>query len=563
MSEQASKLTKRYGWLIVLVFGLSLIGQLTRSYVPNTWLAGDGAFYLNIQKSLSRYSTLDQGRLHPHSWYSQRAEDVDGAFSNISLGTNGEWWPKHSYLMPIVALPFYWLFGVVGTLIFNLVATLAMVLLSYALARKFASEQAAAVATLVVAFAGPFAAYSYNFSNDGFYTVLLLGGLLASLNDKAKISGALLGLAVWAKVTNILFLPIFVAIMLSRTRNWNPWKHFLLCLGIPLSLFALANWIMFGAPWITAYQRVVVVENGLLTTASHVSLFALPFWTGLGELLLSRHHGLLTTYTLFWVGFIGFVPLIRRHKGVGVTLLVVMLSLVVFFAPYEYYDARFLLPWFSLSVIPMAVFAESLLAWVQKLSPGTQLLQRAAAALLLVLVIGRAAYLWPPHAEKRLSNHLENARVFLGNLRCDYFNNMRWSWECTQFKEKESEFVGRNANQEHPFEGGIIHDYVFVPGHQSGAPRRLVFPNVALGSQLTIRYGLDQKSREPHNTALRVHVAGIALFETVLTKSGLLLETELDTTAFVGEQRDVVLTITSPANRGARFLVDGWVSSSL
>jgi hypothetical protein len=140
---------------------------------------------------------------------------------------------------------------------------------------------------------------------------------------------------------------------------------------------------------------------------------------------------------------------------------------------------------------------------------------------------------------------------------------MRWSWECTQFKEKESEFVGRNANQEHPFEGGIIHDYVFVPGHQSGAPRRLVFPNVALGSQLTIRYGLDQKSREPHNTALRVHVAGIALFETVLTKSGILLETELDTTAFVGEQRDVVLTITSPANRGARFLVDGWVSSPL
>lgn len=553
--------SKRYGWLLALVFALSLIPQLTRSYVPNTWLGGDGGFYLNIQKSLTRYNSLNQGRLHPHSWYNQRADNVNDAFSNIALGSDGEWWPKHSYLMPIVALPFYWLFGVLGTLLFNLLATVGSIVLCYHVARRFASDNAAITATLLVAFAGPFAAHSYNFSNDNFYTVLILSGLLATLHDKEKGAGLLLGLAIWAKVTNLLFAPLFLAIMLTRTKSLERWKHFLLFAAIPLALFGLANWYMFGAPWISSYQRVLVVENGLISLASHSALFEVPFWLGLEDLLVSRHHGLLTVYPLFWIGLLGLGPLIRGHRTIGLTLVFVLLGVIAFFAPFEYYQERFLLPWFALVVIPMALFIQQLYAQVQEFTISSKAARAGVAVGVLLLVLSRLAYVWAPLSQDRLSNHLEDARVFLGNVRCDYFNNMRWAWECTQFDEKESEFVGRNANQEHPFNEGVAREYIFAGSHQSGAPRRLVFPAIELDSQLTIRYGLDQKSVAPHNTHLRIHVGGQELYDTIITESGVLLETALDTSVFMGEKRDVVITISNRGNGGARLLVDGWLDS--
>ena len=76
-----------------------------------------------------------------------------------------------------------------------------------------------------------------------------------------------------------------------------------------------------------------------------------------------------------------------------------------------------------------------------------------------------------------------------------------------------------------------------------------------------IRYGLDQKSVIFYNTHFWVHVGGKELYDTVIIEFGVLLETALDTSAFIGKKRDVVITISNRGNLGARLLVDGWVGS--
>jgi hypothetical protein len=483
---------------------------------------------------------------------------VDDAFSNIALGANGEWWPKHSYLMPIAALPFYWLFGIDGTLVFNLLTLLAMILLGYHLARRYAPPEWAGLATLAVAFTGPFWAYSYNFSNDGFYTVLILAALLSTLNNKGARGGALYGLAIWAKITNVLLLPVFLAALWQSESTPAQRRRFVIALLIPLGLYGLANWYMFGAPWISSYQRVLVIKGGELGIASHVSLFSRPYFTGLQDLLFSRHNGLVTAYPILCVSSLGLIPLFRRHRLQGAALLFVFLAYPLFYAPFEHYQERFLFPCFVLAAIPLGQVFQSLSNAAERFSLSSSAQIKVLIALVAGLAAVRVAGAFLP-GDSRLSDRIEGAHVMLGNRHCDYFNNMRWAWECTEFMEIDSEYVGLNANHRHPFQDGDVDGYIFAQGHRTGAPRRIVFPNVPIKARLVMRYGLDQKSRPPLDTHIEVNVAGQNLLSDTITRSGELIEKRLDTAAWGGTLRDVVVTITSVHQHKSRLVFDGWM----
>jgi hypothetical protein len=68
---------------------------------------------------------------------------------------------------------------------------------------------------------------------------------------------------------------------------------------------ALANWVLFGAPWITAYQRVLVVHDGKQEIQSHFRLFGRDFWPGLRALWSAPPLGLIDTFPAFALALVG------------------------------------------------------------------------------------------------------------------------------------------------------------------------------------------------------------------------------------------------------------------
>lgn len=550
----------RWGWLLLVVTCLALLPEIGGKYTPNTWLVGDGGFYLNMQKSLTQSGTLDQASVHPHSWYAGD-RDVDDAFSNVSLGRNGEWWPKHSYLMPIFALPFYWLFGVLGTLLFNLTTMVGMILVGYALAKEIAPSGLAAAAALTAALCGPYVAYSYNFSNDGFYTVLAMASVLAVARERIWLAGALFGLAVWAKVTNVLLAPVLLSALLWRKQSLGQIVRFGVAAAVPVILYALGNWYMFGAPWTTSYHRVLVVKDGLVTTASHTDLFTVPFWKGLDEMLFKERIGLLTGYPLLVLSWLGLIPLIwrRETRWLGAGLLVGSVVMIGFYARFIYYQERFLFPVFTLMIIPTAAAAH----WVVERSKRLSMTPRSRLITLLALGIAvasiRIGFAVRDRARYVLSDHIEDARVYLGDRHCDYFNNMRWAWECVGGDRGDGEFLGPNAGQEHKFKDKEVTGYINAFGHHTKKPRRVVWPAVPLAEKLVMRYGLDDASHATAESVIVVRISEQVMWQHTVKTKGELYEQVIDTSAFAGQAHDVVITVKSDHRQRARFIFDGWV----
>ncbi len=567
---------RAFAWLVAIGFVLVTLPGLIQKYTPNSWLVGDGGFYLNMQKSLTVGATLEQSGTHPASWYSGQ-RDVNDAFSNISVGRNGEWWPKHGYLMPITSLPFYWVFGVPGTLIFNVLTVTGVLVLGYALARRFAGPGVAAAAASVVGLVGPHGEYAYNFSNDGFYTLFVLGAFLAAFkaarpagHEQPAVerlwrlsAGFLFGVAIWVKITNALFAPLLAVIILDGA--WRAprvaWRRLLETAAggaAPLAVYGAMNWYMFGSPVVTSYQRVLIVQGGEFGVASHTALFTTPLKKGLEDLLFTEGRGLLTRYapiTIFWLGLI---PMFRRRelRVFAAALLVTAVTFALFFCRFKYYHERFLFPYFGLVTIPGAVLLQSVIeGWRRPLVSRTAgRVFAVAGAVSLVLsswFISRSR-----QAEGRLSDRIDTARVYLGEKRCDYFNNMRWSWECDGGLG-DDQYIGVNGAQNHPFGPANARGMILAAGHESRQPVTVVFPNMPLGPSLRFRYGLDDRSRGPVKVEVSVRVGEDEVYTTTLTEIGRLFEATIDTPA-PGGHADVVVTIATRERDKARFVFEGY-----
>lgn len=545
------------GWTIALVAAMAIfvVPHVVDRFTPNTWLVGDGGFYLNMQKTLTRHGTLNQESMHPHSWY-EGDREVSDAFSNISLGKNGEWWPKHSYLMPVVALPFYWMFGPTGTLVFNVAVILMLVSLSYRLARCFTSDGAAAGAALLVGVAGPMMEYSYNFSNDAFYSCLLMAGLVATAERRVLLGGLFFGFALWSKVTSVLLGPAFAILLLRDGFKPKDLLRFTAASMVGVTGLLVSNWLMFGAPWITSYERVLVVKDGALTVASHTKLFGTPFYEGLEELLLGDKEGLLNRFPVLVFSVLGLLGMLwtRGRRAAGAAGLITMTILIGFYAKFDYYEIRFLLPLFGIAPLGIAPLLSGLAGARLPARITRPPVRWVAMGAAIVAILALRASLGDDDA--RLSNRLETARVFIGDRHCDYFNNMRWAWECPRDRS-DLEYVGTNAAHTPTFNGREVPGLICLSGHNTRASRRLVFPAAPGHDRLILTYGLDDRSRAPAKVELAVHVAGRAVYDATVTTPGVQYYQSLDLRAIDVTDPDIVLTISTNSRRRARFCIDG------
>lgn len=327
----------------------------------NTWLFRDGRFYTNVAVTLTERLSLDQGEFCA-SWYDGSLgwnRELDSGWSNVALGRHDEHWPKHNYLLPIAASPLVFAFGLAGTLLFNLLALGVVCAGLFRFGRAFASPPAAATAAIAFVFGSAIVGQNaYDFSTDVFLLACFSQGLaaLVEANESPRrgaLAGVLFGMAVVIRPTTVAFL-VPLAILALAHAGRRPLGGAIAGGAAVLGLAGAMNTYLFGAPWMTGYQRTLVVIGGHPQAASHTDLFSVPFEQGLVR-LWEGEYGLRQAFSILALAVPGVIVLGRRAKALTVASLFALFLSIQIFARYAYEGHRF--HWAALSFFVPALAA--------------------------------------------------------------------------------------------------------------------------------------------------------------------------------------------------------------
>ena len=330
---------------------------IIHGYDGEPFLRGDCPYYYWTALALLREHSFDLARELPGAAQTHAGQ--------ISLAVGGELVPKHPVVLPILSLPLIAMLRERGALAFNVVQLLALLGITYSLARTAAKTFAASAAVLLTFLTGPFPHYVWNYSPDICSTLLLVGAAAATVRAKDDRSiaaaGAVFGLACVAKFPLLVFAP-GAFLLLPRRRAAIP---FVAGFSIPAGIFALYNFALFGSPFVTSYDRIAVINAaGAWSTFSQRSSFDLPFVVGLRGQMFDPQHGLLFTSPLTLAAIAGIPAM--KNKVPALTIYVVLgcAALICFFSTYDQWNAshygnRFLFPVVALMSIPLAALLES------------------------------------------------------------------------------------------------------------------------------------------------------------------------------------------------------------
>ena len=494
----------RYLSIVIPAIVLAVTLCIAVKYKPHSFLVRDASFYATTTRGLVTSFSLDQRRLQPESWYTGSHpgyKNLDLSWSNISVGIDGTLYPKHSIVMPLFAAPFYAAFGAAGLLVFNALCVIIMLSAAYVLAVRFAPPVAAIVAVMLCALCPAVQEHTYHFSFDMFTAALVALGAAALLRPRPIVAGLLLGTAIWARPQlALLVFPLAVG-GLWRRAGRRELLAFAASLAVPVGVAAWLNTLMFGAPWITSYERVLTVVDRTPGLKSHCDLWTLSTKDGLERLFMSRDHGLLFRSPASLVGVVGLASLWRRSRPLALALALSVAGFVLFFLRYKYTTARFFFPWQALLCLPLALFLTDLcpgpargLRIVRELlrkRSGSKLLVwgvvgAVGAALLAIFIISRTA----TSDRYVLADHIAEAKVFRNDLACDYFNMRYHRWECSQVEDDPWEWTGLALGADECVFDDEKKQLLWLHPPSGGATKRILFEGVPPRGVLKLRYGL-------------------------------------------------------------------------
>jgi len=359
------------GWvqdLALLLVCLPFYLQTVLERLPyEPYMKGDSIYYANTALSLVRDGDLDQRNQTDERIFTELKPwtQIPLANSNISRGLRGEWYPKHPVLMPLVSAPFLALWGGQGLLAYNLVSLLGLLVAMRRLAACWARPGAAALAAALVGLSPLFHNFAYSYSPDILSALLVVLGLLGVSRRRGALAGLALGLAVWVKLPNGL-AGLLLGLGLVAARDWRLLGRLALGAAISLGAFAALNTYQFGAPWLTSYQQVWVVEDGVSRVGDHVSSFTRPFWEGFRLQLFHQQLGLMATAAVGLIAWLGLPALRRRSPLLAFVAAAFALGTFLLYCKYDYTHAshfsnRFLMPVVALSSLPLACLLDRLL----------------------------------------------------------------------------------------------------------------------------------------------------------------------------------------------------------
>jgi hypothetical protein len=351
------------GLTLALLLVICLV-HIRLIYEPGGFLIGDCPYYAETAISLSVDHDLDlsnnlKGGLSAH-------------VGQISMGSRGEWYPKHPVLLPILSLPLLPLFHMNSFLVVNVALMLALAWSMFQTCRLVACPAAASAATLGTMLGSFLILYDYNFSADLLSCFLVVAAVVSVARGGAAAAGLALGLSAFGSTSHVILLPPFAAFVLWRGR-WRAASLFLAAALIPLSAQAALNWWMFGSPIVSPYMRIIDLQGDRVILHSQVADFTNPIWNGLRGQLLDPRKGLITTAPVLLVSALGAPLWFRRRQDLLLLCLGIGEFLFCFFASYRLWPTsqvgnRFLMPAVALSAPGLACLVDCALR--QPRSPG-------------------------------------------------------------------------------------------------------------------------------------------------------------------------------------------------
>jgi MFS family permease len=364
---------RRQGLVLVLTLSALLYALGTaRALRTHAYLDADAPEYVVVADSLVRDGDLDlHGQyLEPYATRWNRNGTLSDFHAGVSAGRRGEWYPKSPWFYSALLAPVYGLFGPAGgpiaMLAVNLGFGLALAACMYLLGCCFAEPAAAAGAALAVVFLSTLNSLVLIIGVDtaGALAVTAAAMLIAAApagrstggSGRAGAgwwlgAGAAAGLAALLTARDGIILPFLAGYALARG-GWRAAFLFAAGAAPPLLLFFGMNWRMFGNPFTTSYDRVMVLDHGVPRLASHRSQLAIG---ELGPGLARTFLALLRDAPAALVAQAGWPFLRRRDRRAALWLGAGTLAMLLFTAAFRYSEpARFLLPAFGVWAAPLA-----------------------------------------------------------------------------------------------------------------------------------------------------------------------------------------------------------------
>jgi len=514
---------------ILLAVSLSVWLQ----YEPYSFLRRDASFYATITRGLSEDGSLRAESLQPSSWYTgnhPHYQELDASWSNVSIGTNGEWYPKHSFVMSAIAVPFYHVLGIPGLLIFNLLAIVAILFSAYLLAQPLVRGPPLIFALVLIGTGATFIDQTYQFSSDVFSAAVVLVGFVCLNRRKCLWAGFLFGLALWARPTLVILIAPVAFVMSYRILKKPEVRR--VALGMVPCIFAgaLANWLMFGAPWTSGYDRILVVHEGVPALESAKNLFTLSWSDGLERMFSGPKNGFFDNAPAALMGMAGLASLIRYSKRTTVALALATLGYIFFFATYSYSHPRFFLAWMGLLATPLALLLDDLASLLKapfdKLEPEPKRTKLLALGL-IIIAIGIWQFSVHVSSSNTLTDRMTQAKVTRNNIDCDYYNMRHGRWECSKIERHLWEYTGLALDEDDCRFGGDKKDMIFFHPPLTGATKMITFPIEDDEKVLRLTFGLADSAAN-NETCFDVLVEGRPKNSLCTDRQGLLITKDID-----------------------------------
>jgi hypothetical protein len=287
----------------------------------------------------------------------------------------------HEFLMPIVTLPFYMAFGIFGCLVFNIVISIFLMMVLFELCARHVGYGSAFTATALTAFTTLFLNYTYSYSLDVFGAFMLTLAYWCLVKRRYLLAGLVWGLATYARLPNAVTVFGFLVFALlescsgksknngSRSLKAYVWRAYpvlaYLTGGLPVAAcFFMTNFLMFGSPLTTSYDRWLHFVNGQPVITEQSSSFSCSALENLPEVLLDKKSGLVTGAPLIVVALaFGMKNFWLKARNDAILLIVASAMLATLFSKYcnafpGELGNRYLMPIVALCAIPLAFAVE-------------------------------------------------------------------------------------------------------------------------------------------------------------------------------------------------------------
>lgn len=337
------------------------------AYDQKPVLRGDCQYYLAAAKSLYQDADLRIAN--------QLSGPIESHSGSVALDQHGNFVPKHSPVLSLCSAPFVLLLGNLGAFVFNLIQMVCLTYLVYELVARYCDAKIAMLSTILTGVFSMLPHYVWNYSPDVFSSLLLVAGywcLMASPSTvhRGLLAGFFVGLACVSKFALILFLPGTILLLFSARRRSASLVTFFAGILVPITIFAVYNYWLFGDFRVTSYDRIAMFE-GEWTTATQRSDFSNRLTEGMFGQIFDLRNGLFWTSPITVISLLGFVPLARRNWRLACALVLSFSLLFCFYSRYNFWAAshvgnRFLLPLVVFSAIPLGFLAQRVVEMITR-----------------------------------------------------------------------------------------------------------------------------------------------------------------------------------------------------